>query len=259
MSEVEDDPNPSGHKIVVAATLRRTAQAWWTTGAPCFALALLVRGPLMLWAALGPDSSAVASRGGVWAAAALAGFVVDLLAPTVLAGAVTYAVIRHLEGQPSSLGRSVLIGLRACLPACLVGIVTLLLTLAGCCAFVVPGLVALAIYSIAVPCAVVERLGLRATLKRCQALTAGTRDTILAVMLVSSSGVWLCRRALNGLEDVLTARTSTSTTSLWIEWGLALALLAIENFPAIVRTVVYHDLRVGREGTDTDQLVRVFE
>lgn len=254
----EQEPPWAGRKLDLRHVLRRTFSTWWALLGPCSALTVLVRGPFVVAQVVLPEPAVLAQRGTSWALAALLGLLVDMLTPALLSGALTFAVFRHLRGQVFEPWHSLRIGLRHFVPVLAVGVVSSLLTVLGCCLFVIPGLAAIATYSIAVPCSVIERLGVRATLRRCAELTAGTRFEVFGVVLAVAVFGMLGNAGANGLTRLLTHTLDpTNSLAMSIEGTLALAALLFQGIAIIAPTLVYHDLRMAR--TDVTDLVKVFE
>lgn len=78
----------------------------------------------------------------------------------VMTGAVTYGVIRQLKREPAGLLESVRVGLGRLFPALGTGIVVALAVGLGTLLLVVPGIYLGAMLAVAVPAAVVERIGI---------------------------------------------------------------------------------------------------
>jgi hypothetical protein len=190
----------------------------------------------------------------------IAHVVVGTVLSLLLSGALTFAVIRHLRGQPATVAEAMRAGLGRFTQVLLVSLVVTIVFLIGLVFCVVPGIVVFCMNWVAVPVAVVEGTGYRASLERSQELTSGTRLPIFAVLLVLFALGW--------------GATTVSATILGaigsIEgWGARLAPLVpaalsvlglpVECLQSAAAAVGYHDLRVHREGADVEDLVRVFE
>jgi len=185
-----------------------------------------------------------------------------------LSGGITYGVFQQLRGQPVGVGDLVRVGYSRLgtvwVTAFMAGVVTAL----GFCALVIPGLILLVRYWVAVPVAVIESPGGNASLSRSVELTAGSRWPIFGVLLVLSSiGVLSTLLLLEGLRIVggpalFEAATEGARIVPLNAGGQALQdalLVPVSCLGAVAPAVAYHDLLVGKEGLDVDALLKVFE
>lgn len=182
----------------------------------------------------------------------------------VLSGALAYGVINQLRGFPASVGETIKVGLgslgRVFLVSLLVGIVTAF----GLMLCIVPGVMWMCSNWVAVPVAVVENPGVRASLDRSQELTSGTRVGVFAVILVIGMIVGVISTVvsatLTNMGATMAGTKDLQGPALAVTQGLiTLLLIPFECLSATAVAVGYHDLRVNREGANVDDLVRVFE
>jgi hypothetical protein len=128
----------------------------------------------------------------------------------------------------------------------------------------IPVIMLFLMWSVSTPVCVVERLGAFGSLARSRELTKGHRWKILGLLLVTIiPGVIIAaivRAALGlprGAVVVLTLGAGGPGVMLQI---LSLIWDAIWTaFLSILIVVIYHDLRVAKEGVDTEQIAAVFE
>ena len=207
--------------------------------------------------------------------ASWAGYLFILL--SMLCQAVVFhGAFQHLLGRPFNLVDGVKVSLSRFFSLIGLGLVFVLVLTAfvivGALLFVVPGLgyaiplliIPIAMlylaWSMAIPACVVERAGPFRSLARSRALTKGHRWKILGLLLVSvlggiiigaivgaTSGAILALIGAGGLRSAL----STVIGLIWEAVWLA--------FFAVLTVVTYHDLRVAKEGVNTDQIAAVFE
>ena len=117
---------------------------------------------------------------------------------------------------------------------------------------VVPGLIFLTMWFVTTPACVVERLGVFDSMARSSALTRGHRWQIFGMMAliaiaegIAGAGV----KAVLGLAG--NAGLVIAGTLIWSSVTSA--------FSAIFAVVTYHDLRVAKEGIDTQRIAAVFD
>ncbi len=182
-------------------------------------------------------------------------YLVTMLLFVVEAGAITHGVIQHLAGKPVSLGAMVATGLRRFFPLLAVGLLCYLMMAVGLVLLVVPGVFFATALTVAIPAVVVERPGVFGAIKRSFALTKGKRLTIFTavlVLLVVTFGVTLSG---SFLLPLLTAPISPMIGTLV---GLAVNVV-FGTLLWVAPGVVYHDLRVAKEGVATAQLAAIFD
>jgi hypothetical protein len=202
----------------------------------------------------------------------------------VLTGAIVYGVFERLRGRRPGLGAilstgfarllpvlgvSILMGLAmlACfLPGALaIGlglaashgspvavILGVLLLLAG----VVPFCFLLSIWYVAVPAAVMERVGAVGSLKRSQELTRGSRWLIFALLVI----IYLLGVIVSGIVQVsiLAAVAHTPRSLLIVELLGQLASVVVGLLGNMMTTVAYCELRGIKEGVTPDDLGEIF-
>jgi hypothetical protein len=136
-----------------------------------------------------------------------------------------------------------------------VGVISYLLVGLGLILLVVPGAILACALAAAIPAAVVERPGVLGALKRSFALTKGKRSAIFAIFLVLSVIAFGVSIFGSYLLPALLASISPLA-------GVALGLVVNAAFGTllwIAPAVIYHDLRVEKEGVATAELAAVFE
>jgi len=112
-----------------------------------------------------------------------------------------------------------------------------------------------------VPVAVVEAPGASAAVSRSYELTTGNRWRVFGIVLVVMSAFFGIAILIGGVVEIvgLGEVEGDAHSALRSEVLATLLLLPIIPLQAISQVVVYHDLRVGREGADVEELVKVFE
>jgi len=165
---------------------------------------------------------------------------------------VVYAAFQDMRDRPVEIGVSVARAL-ARFPA-LVGL-TILMTVAVMMGFVlliVPGIILMVMWYLAVPVCMVEKTGPVRSLDRSQRLTKGHRWKLF--------GLFLFVVILSAIGDSVSAGIGAALLrdvgavlfqAVW--QGISQAL------SSIMIVVAYYQLRVAKEGVDIDQIASVFE
>jgi hypothetical protein len=163
-----------------------------------------------------------------------------------------FGAYQIMRGRPFTIGGSLMVALRRFWPVVGTSILSGLYVGIGFILLVVPGIIiACAIY-VALPVCVIERLAPVTSLKRSRALTKGHRWQIFGLLLLVFFATGLLAVGL-GMGAIMVAG----------ELAGALAPLVAEilggAFGSVLYAVVYHDLRVDKEGFDIEELASVFD
>jgi uncharacterized membrane protein len=181
---------------------------------------------------------------------------------TLSQAVVLYGAFQAMRGKPINLTESARIGLRRFFP--IVGLaisMTVLIFLASL-LFVIPGLMLYMMWFVAAPVCVVEQLGPWRSMGRSRALTKGHRWKLFGLMLLIILPALIFGAIVGALMLTATGGFLAMAAALSTTLGQIVNLIwnAIWTaFYAIVIVVTYHDLRVAREGIDTEQIAAVFE
>jgi hypothetical protein len=252
MSDVYiDHMATSAAPLRVGVVLSKTFSVFGSRLGGFFLLSFIPMIPLLaviLWAAPSATTRVGAAASGAAALGGLAGFLTFFLA--ILAQATTlYGAFQQMGGQPFSISESLGVGLRRILPVMGVALLTGLLTVLAFLLLVVPGIMVFCMLYVAVPVCVIEKIGVFDSLSRSAVLTKGYRWQIfglLALVSITSLIVQLVLGLLGGP----------------VAWGQVLTFgwqVIATSFSAVLVAVVYHDLRVAKEGMDTGNLANVFD
>ena len=176
---------------------------------------------------------------------------------TLVLGPLTQATVLHVAFQDMRGGRVSLteavrgtlghflplIGLAICIGVAIaVGLLLL----------IVPGLILMIMWYVVYPACIIERQGVFASMERSSKLTKGHRWALF--------GTWL----LLAIAGAILAAVVSALVGLTGNSGLAMAgslawSASASAFGIIFTVVVYHDLRVAKEGIDIRQIAAVFE
>ncbi len=231
------------HNMQTGLMLSRTFSVWGKNIGPFSLLALVISIPNYLWeryVASDPDPGLVVG---------IAGAMLNWIVPMLVAATICHAVFQQLAGRPGGIGESIQVMLTR-LPNVLgTSVVAALVTAAGYAALIIPGIIIGLMLFVAIPAAVVEKPGVLGALNRSAELTKGNRLAIFVLTILVGVLVMIPSVALALVFD-----------ADGIAFTVAVALLGalVSSFSAVLQTVVYHDLRAGREGLDVQELADVF-
>jgi hypothetical protein len=175
------------------------------------------------------------------------GFVLKMFTQAVILN----AAFQDMRGRKVSVGESFAVGLSRFFP--IIGVILLVgLGMAvGLILLVVPGIILMLMWYLALPACVVEKLGPIGSLSRSAELTKGHRWKILGLILI----VAIAGGIINGVFSAISANFGHVPHAI-VQYIMQ-ALIGV--FGAILVIVLYRDLRVAKEGIGTEQIAAVFD
>lgn len=268
VSSASAPPSHPQSAFGVGRVIARTFSAWRRHVLIFSLLTLVADLPIFLVSALGgvpvpgitapnanPFDGAAAGAPATLPAGFWLAYLATMLLFVVEAGAITHGVINHLAGKRVSLGAMIATGFRRLLPLVVVGLLCYLMVSIGLVLLIVPGVFLACALAAAIPAVVVERPGIFGAIRRSFALTKGKRLAIFAAFLV----LFVIAIGVTGVGSfVIPQLTASFSPMLGTLVGLAINVL-FGTLLWIAPGVVYHDLRVAKDGLDTAQLAAVFE
>jgi len=179
------------------------------------------------------------------------GGILSLILSALSQAIVLFGAFEDMRGRRVDMIASLKVGLARFFPVIGVALLVALLTALAAILLVFPAFIVMSMLFVAMPVCIVERLGPVKSLGRSSMLTKGHRWKVfglwLVIMLVTAVG--------SGMLGGLGYATGPIVGGLLkLIWG-ALA----GAFNAIMVVVAYHDLRVVKEGVDTDHIASVFD
>ena len=178
--------------------------------------------------------------------------IVELICSVWLQAGLAFGVVRHLRGGEPGFVETFYQSVRMLLPAALVALIVAIATALGLFLLIVPGIIIALVLWVAVPAAVVERSGVRA-LGRSAELTNGYKGQIFGLALI----LFVFRLAVTSVVLALWGIVTTDPVLSYLVLGFCVVVTS--GIWATATSVTYHDLRVLREGVDTQVVARVFE
>lgn len=186
------------------------------------------------------------------------GVLVSIVTSTVLQGALVYGTVRDLNGSKATFAESLAVGLRNFLPLILLSILMALALIVGFLLLIVPAVMMMAAWVVAVPARVSEQTGVIEAFGRSAELTRGHRWRIFALMLLFLVLTWIVGVLLSplsvaamtvGPHGMILSQMITNTVSSLIN-----ALIG-----ATGASVIYVELKRLKEGLAPDALAALFD
>lgn len=211
---------------------------------PFVGTALVASIPSLLFAILVPDSKLQS--------------IVDLIINEIVAVTLVYGAVQALRGRQVPMSECLSQGLNRLGAALGVAILSGLGIALGMVLLIVPGLILAAMWAVAIPIAVVEKMGVTASLSRSSALTRERRWRVLGAVLVSGLLAVLVGAAIGGAAGGLAYAVTGSAGTLIVIVSWAVGAI-FQAFNACVVATLYYFLRRDKEGVDIHQIAAVFD
>jgi uncharacterized membrane protein len=220
----------------IGAVVRDSLRVWKANFLPFTVLSLLVQSPALVLRLCLPEGDL-----------GLYMIPVGTLLSSLLAAVVTYGVIMELNGTRPSFSKCVRLGLAQLGPVIGVAFSTIFLGSLALLLLIVPGVIVYLRLYVAVPVAVIEKLGVIGSLKRSRALVDGHKPELLVLFglsIAASMGLhWTLRNDLSAMWFII---VSFAVNSMW------------EVFASVNTAVAYSLLRHEKEGTRPLELAAAF-
>jgi hypothetical protein len=228
--------------IRVGDVLNRSLGLFGASWIPFVALSLIAFAPefLLRWLITEPRSAGVV------------GGVVRLVCTSLADATIIYGVVQMLRGRGFTIADSLNAGLARISAVIGVSLVVGILVGLGAILLIVPGVIVWCMYAVAIPVCVAERTGIGASLTRSAFLTKGNRWRILGLFAVVFVVTLLIGAILGGLGVALGGVLFGTIVIYLLESALG-------AYSAVMVGVLYHQLRVAREGVDIEYIAAVFE
>lgn len=173
----------------------------------------------------------------------------SLVLSPILTGALTYGVFEVIRDHEVSIGELFRIGVLRLGPVLLVGLAQGILMMLGLILCVVPGLIVLCALAVAVPAAVIERVGVNQAIQRSRDLTKGFRRMIFSVL--GAIGL------MNLLGQGFLAAVHETSFALWLSGDILIQIIA-PGLSATAGALLYYHLRSEKEALDVEAIAEIF-
>lgn len=188
----------------------------------------------------------------------LVSIVISMLIGALVQGALTRATVSASEGRRATFGESLAASLRVVFPLIGLSILFSIGVTLGFLLLIVPGIILLLMWAVAVPALVVEREGVRAAFSRSNELTKGARWKILGLFLVLIVCYWL----LQILVGAIGMGSYDPNSGAGLTTSAVLGTVVMGTlFNAVWGTVqpsLYVELRQWKEGKSVEDLEQIF-
>ena len=184
--------------------------------------------------------------------------IITLVISALVQGALTRATVAANEGERASFGESLSSAVRVVLPLIGLSILWALGVGLGFVLLIVPGIILLMMWAVAVPALVVERRGVFAAFGRSAELTSGAKWKIFGLCLLLLVIYWILSLivGLVGLGTYNAANPAGLTITNLI--GSIVVGTIFNTLWGTIQPSLYVELRQWKEGDSADSLAEVF-
>jgi len=245
---------PETGKISIGPVFSRTFGVLFANFVPFLLVAFLLTVPVLVFNLLAGGGAAVADPAAIGPMFFI-GLLISMVVSYTVMGALVFGTVQELHGKRAAMGECVSRGLAVVLPVIVIGFLVSIMVGVASLALIIPGIIVFVICSVAIPAAVVERPGIWASVKRSAELTKGNRWQVFALMLIFYGGLMLIGYALQmaGIPVMVPDGSAFSLVAQFVWSACNVAVYAVFG------AVMYHDLRVAKEGVTTAQIAAVFD
>jgi len=177
-------------------------------------------------------------------------FLLPALLNLIVTGAVTFGVVQHLRGKRAGFGECLARGFTNLLRVLGTGLLTTIRVFLFFLLLIVPGYIEIFRLFVAVPVAIVERVGPFQAVARSIELTRGSRGSIFAMAIVIGF--------VNGVLGYVVPLALKDMGPTAILIGTVAVALWSAVWSACSGAVSYYLLRKGKENLDIEELAQVF-
>lgn len=190
-------------------------------------------------------------------AAGLLSGVISMVIAALVQGALTRAVVAANEGRKATFGESLATGLRVLLPLIGLSILFAIGVGIGFILLLVPGIILLLMWAVAVPALVVERTSVFGAFTRSSELTKGSRWKILGLFLALVVIYWLLSAILGMVGLKMYGASATAITAGNLIGSFVLGTI-FNVLWGTIQPSLYVELRQAKEGGSLENLEEVF-
>jgi len=177
--------------------------------------------------------------------------VLGLFLNTIGEAVILFGAFQYLRGQPVVPGEALQRSLARFLPILGFAILYALALFFGFILFVIPGIILFVMWTVALPACVVEGLGPIDCMRRSTDLTRGYRWKIFGIFILLT----IISAIVGGIINSIAGQGGIVAKALiGVLWSAAWS-----TYWNCVLVMIYHDLRVVKEGIDTAQIAAIFD
>ena len=224
----------------VGSTIETSASILFKNFVPFIGTALVASLPSLIFAQI---VSSEAAQG-----------IVNFIISQIVTVTLIYGAMQALRQRQIAISECLEQGFRRLGAALGVAIVSAICFAIGLVALVVPGLILMTMWAVAIPAATIEQAGVGASLSRSAALTRERRWRVFGAVLVAGIITIIVSLIAGGIAGAVAGTNSFLFTV--VIWALSAVSQA---FSACISATLYYFLRREKEGVEIDEIATVFD
>jgi hypothetical protein len=173
----------------------------------------------------------------------------------IAGGAATYAISERYLGNNVTIGESLRLALIRFWTLSVAQIIATIRVMFGFLLFVVPGILWMLSYSLAVPVILVENQKATTSLRRSRDLVKGHRGKVFCVMLIINLLQVIPIMGVNMISGMI-FNTQTGGGAVLNSAIINLASIFLTPLAIVATILLYYDMRIRKEGFDLEMLSR---
>lgn len=193
------------------------------------------------------------------------GFLMFVITATILQATLIHTTVQDLNGGKATIGQSLATGLRALLPLIGLSFLFSIGVILGFMLLLVPGVMLLVAWFVAVPALIVDRTGVTGALGRSAQLTRGNRWRVFGLLVIMYVALFIISLIVGAITGVSAMGAGADPTALRdiqmspLTIGLNVVSQTIGSMiSAAGVAVLYVELRRARDGVGAQSLADVF-
>lgn len=186
-------------------------------------------------------------------------FLVTIISTYLLHAALVQATITDLNGEKPNLGNALSTAFGVAVPVIAITLVTWFGVVLGMILLVVPGLMLLCAWCVAVPVRVVEGTSIGESFGRSRALTKGYRWPIFGLLLIYmiiSMLIGFGILLVSGVAIAQASQVHNNAVYIVLTWLIQVVMAVIS---AVGMSAIYYELRTVKEGVSPQQMASAFD
>ena len=235
-------------KLNLGQVVQKCLQTYLKLFLPVSLLGLIVFSPLILLNVLIPETMSQGS-GTLWDTLLL---IIPFAFGSFLSAVLTTYILKHLREEKATLSECLQRGFQRLPLLMALNLLVTIALFAGLILLIIPGLLLMTLFSVAVPAFVVERASLFGPFRRSVQLTRPAFWPVLGLfllfgVLVIMTTPLLLLIGLVSFDSLILANVGQTL------WGIL-----ISGAQSVLTVVIYHELRTKVEGASSEELLEVF-
>jgi hypothetical protein len=243
-------------EFTIGNVLSTGFKVWLKNIVPFFLITAIIYSPVIIWGSMAAQGELDFEKiQGITRFSAISGGLL-LVLNYFVGAALTFGVVKQLQGERASIGACFVTGLKRFFPVLGVSLLAALATGIAMIALIVPGLIVGCMLYVSTPASVIEKPGLIGALKRSHELTQGHKSGIFGLMIV----LYVIGFALQKVVEkvMFDPQRLESTLRPYLYADMARQVI-VGSLSAVMVAVAYYYLRSSKDGTSASELARVFE